>query len=384
MERTTAAKPPFVYWTSLWAFGITIALVAIALDLLRPALNIPPGRDFANLYTAGKLALEGRADLAFDVNVFRLALSEIVGTLSPQNFSYPPHALFIAAPFALLPYGVSFVLWSALSMSFFFWAAKSFVRFSPLLTALTPAAVVNVWNGHYGLLLGGLWLLFFKLLQRRPMAAGLIASILTFKPHMGLFIGLSALSKWRAVAAAVMGTIALVGLSAWAFGPASWYRFIGQTVAVQVNILTRQEGLYYFQMMPSAFAAYGRSHTALLLQIMFAAAAIALLVRYRRVDPFAFATATFLIVPYVFVYDMTVACLGFAICIWNNWGSLSRGERAVLTIAFLIPVIAIGVSHEGTLIAPPILLAALYIQTKPRTGDYRAVESPDAPLQLLT
>ena len=189
MRVAGAAKPPFVYWTCLWLSGLAVVLVATAYDVLAPDLGTPPGRDFSNLYTAGKLALAGDAYRAFDLNTFRLALREFVGGLTLQNYSYPPHALFIAAPFALLPYGASFALWSALSLAFFYWAAKPYVRFAPILSILTPAAALNVWNGHYGLLLGGLWLLFFRNSDRRPIVAGLVASLMTFKPHMGLFIG---------------------------------------------------------------------------------------------------------------------------------------------------------------------------------------------------
>jgi alpha-1,2-mannosyltransferase len=147
----TAKRPPFVYWTCLWGSGLAVALVATAYDIIRPDLGTPPGRDFSNLYTAGKLALEGRAYLAFDLDTFRLALRDFVGTLTLQNYSYPPHAMFIAVPFALLPYGISFAVWSVLSLGFFYWAAKPHVQFPPILSILTPAAALNVWNGHYGL-----------------------------------------------------------------------------------------------------------------------------------------------------------------------------------------------------------------------------------------
>jgi len=343
-----------------------VVLVATAYDVLAPDLGTPPGRDFSNFYTAGKLALEGQAHLAFDINTFRLALREYVGDLTLQNYSYPPQALFIAVPFAMLPYGLSFALWTLLGLGFFYWAAKPHVAFAPILAILTPAAAVNVWNGHYGLLLGGLWLLFFRLLEKRPVAAGLIASAMTFKPHMGLFVGLSALSKWRATLAAIVGIVALIALSAWVFDPASWYGFIGETLSAQTEILTRAKNEFYFRMMPSAFTSYGRGKFAIAVQLVIIVATIALLYRYRRIDAFVLATATFLVVPYVFVYDMTVACLGFAIVLWRDWGMLRKWERTVLTMAFLVPVIALEINRLGAMIAPPILLAALYIQTKTR------------------
>lgn len=384
MEQSSdAARPPFVYWTCLWAAGLAFASVAVAYDIFRPDLITPPGRDFANLYTGGRLAIEGRAYLAFDLDSFRLALREFVGTLTRQNYSYPPHALFIALPFALLPYGVSFALWSALSLGFFYWAAKPYVRFAPVLSVLTPAAALNLWNGHYGLVLGALWLLFFRLLEKRPLAAGLVASVMTFKPHMGLFIGLASFSKWRTLLGAIAGIFGLVALSVWAFDPASWYGFVGQTLSAQTEILTRSDNEFYFRMMPSAFTAYGREGFAIGAQLVVAAAALVMLYRYRRIDPFVLATATFLVVPYVFVYDMTVACLGFAIIIWRDWGELRKWEKWVLTLAFLLPVIALGINRVGTMFGPPILLTALFIQIRRSTGEVasrlqRQQQTPDA------
>ncbi|MDP9423512.1 MAG: DUF2029 domain-containing protein [Pseudomonadota bacterium] len=338
--------------------------MATLYDVFAPDLGVPTGRDFSNLYAAGKLAITGRAYEAFDLNTFRLALRDYAGVLSLQNYSYPPHALLIAAPFALLPYGMALTLWTLLGLGFFYWAAKPDVKFAPVLSILTPAAALSVWNGHYGLLLGGLWLLYFRLLKDRPLASGLIAAAMTFKPHMGLFIGLTALTKWRALLAATAGIAALILISAWLFGGASWYGFIGQTIGAQTEILSRQANEFYFRLMPSAYTAYGRGTIAIVAQVVTAVAAIGLLIRYRRIDPFVLATATFLIVPYVFVYDMTVVCLGFANILWMGWQRLATWERVALTLAFLSPVITILWPLVSPMLVPPSLLAGLYIQTK--------------------
>lgn len=347
---------------------MAVALVAMLYDILSPDLGVPTGRDFSNLYTAGKLALGGRAYEAFDLDTFRLALLEHSGVLSLQNYSYPPHAIFIAVPFAMLPYAVSLALWSLLGLCFFYWVARPDVKFAPILAILTPAAALNIWNGHYGLLLGGLWLLYFRLLKDHPVQAGFIAAAMTFKPHMGLFVGLTALTKARALLAAIAGIIALILVSAWLFGPASWYGFISQTIATQTEILSRQGSEFYFRLMPSAYTAYGRGTFAAFAQIAIAVASIAILIRYRRIDPFALATATFLIVPYVFIYDMTVVCLGFANVLWVHWQRLTRWERVALTLAFLSPAINILLAWISPMLVPPILLAGLYIQTRPERG----------------
>jgi alpha-1,2-mannosyltransferase len=224
--------------------------------------------------------------------------------------------------------------------------------------------------------LGGLWLLYFRFLKDRPVAAGIVASAMTFKPHMGLFVGLSALTNWRTALFALVGIAALIALSAWAFDPASLYGFIGQTLSAQTEILTRAKHEFYFRMMPSAFTAYGRGQFALMLQLTIAVGALTMLYLYNRIYTFVIENSTFLVVPYVFVYDMTVACLGFAIILWRDWSVLRKWEKTVLTIAFLIPVIALGINRLGAMIAPPVLLAALYIQTK---SSRDPVAIPDQP-----
>lgn len=362
------ARPPFVFWVCLWGAGLAIGLVAILYDIFVPDLGVPPGRDFSNLYTAGTLALEGRAHEAFDADTFRLALRQTVGELTQQVYSYPPHALFIAIPFALLPYAASLTLWSLLTLVFFYWAAKPHVGFAPILSILTPAAVLNIWCGQYGLLFGGLWLLYFRHLQDRPLRAGMIAAAMTFKPHLGLFIGLTALTKWRALVVAVAGIAVLVLSSAWVFGWAGWFGFISQNVGTHVGFLTQQSDDFYFRLMPSAYTAYGRNSISLVAQIGFGLAALGLLIRYRQIDPFALATTTFLIVPYGFIYDMTVVCLGFANILWLQWSKLAAWERVALALAFLSPGITMLFAIYSPMLIPPILLAGLFIQTRRRSS----------------
>lgn len=355
-----AERPSILYWTLLWASGVVFVLLAALHDFLSPADLTPPGRDFANLYAAGKLMLSGEASQAFHVESFRLAILRATDTLTVQNYSYPPHALFIAAPFALLPYPAAFLAWSIAGALFFYWAAKPSVSFAPWLAVLTPAAMLNFWTGHYGFLLGGLWLLYFRFLSSRPVLAGFVASALTFKPHMGLFVGLSALSSPKALVSAIAGTVALFALSAWAFGMDCWALFFSNTFATQVAILAGQSADFYFHLMPSAYVAFGRNAVSVVLHLTFAAAAICILIRYRRIDPFVLATATFIVIPYVFAYDMTVACLGFAVMLWRQWPALSQPHRLILSAALVSPILTIVLAP----LVPPILLAALYVQTR--------------------
>ena len=357
-ERVTTGGPSFVYWAILWGCGFSFTLVYILRDIFAPIGSEPLGRDFANVWTVGKLALDGQVWLAYDLDTFRLALNEYVGNLTLHLYSYPPPAVFIGIPFALLPYIPALILWTVLGMAFFAWAAKPYTPFSPILAALTPAAANNILAGHYGFLHGGLWLLFFASLHNHPRRAGLVASAMTFKPHLGLFIALAALSRRQALVAALVGTATLICASILAFGLSAWFGFFATTVPTQGEILINTKTQFGLAYMPSAYVVFGRGSLGIVAQVVISAAALLLLYRHWTLDPFPLATATFLIVPYAFGYDMTVACLGFAVTIYTRWSCLTAIERWALSAAFLAPILTFTLPY----IVPFALLAALRVQ----------------------
>lgn len=337
----------------MWIFGAALGTLLICRDLLRPAAFHLPGRDFTNLWVAGRLALADESWCAFEVDCFRVRMVEMLDLATFQNFSYPPHALFVAAPFSAPPYFVALGLWTLAGIAFFAFAARPFLPrgFPPLLAAFTTAGVLNIASGHYGFLYGGLWLLFFRWYDRNSKVAGILAGLLTIKPHLGVMIAATALRRLPVFAYAVLATLALVAASALLFGPGRWLEFFSATAAMQGEILTgRSEELSIF--MPTAYVAFGRGAPGIAGQLLFAAGAVALLWRSRASDPFTAATATFLIVPYAFGYDMTVACLGFAVLLHARWGALSWAERAGLMLAFWTP--------QLLLLAPLIPFALLY------------------------
>ncbi|HEX5237043.1 MAG TPA: glycosyltransferase family 87 protein [Sphingomicrobium sp.] len=367
---------PILFWRLLWLLGAIVATVSIAFDILVPSSNHIMGRDFTNLWVAGKLVQAGQIGCIFDPQCFRDGMHGMLGLVTIQNYSYPPTALFVAAPFGMLSYDAALITWTVGGIAFFVWCARPFLPrgFPPLLAALTPAGAINIWAGHYGFLLGGLWLLCFRSLERRPRLSGICAGLLTFKPHLGLMIAASMLRDRRALAAAVLTTIALVLLSAAAFGPLSWREFFSATISQQHAILTSSNDTFYFLMMPSAYVAYGRGILGIALQILFACAALGLLIWARRWDAFSAATATFLFLPYVFNYDMTVACLGFALFLHDRWSSLGWAQRLVVVLAFLAPEL----TYFADFLVPVALSGGLYLQLREINRTSGADDAPSS------
>lgn len=249
---------------------------------------------------------------------------------------------------------------------FFSACARPFLPpgFAPYLAAFTTAGWLNIWNGHYGFLLGGLWLLFFRWFDERPCSAGAIAGLLTFKPHLGVMIAATAVRSRAVFFTAILTTAALVAVSALVFGADSWRLFLFETTAVQADILALPA--FYTKMMPSPYIAFGRGLAGTLMQLVFASLTIAILWRCRKWDAFSAATATFLILPYAFNYDMTVVCLGFAILLYSHWGELSWLQRSGLMLAFLSPQLTFFLPQ----IVPFALLYAFAVQMRrPQSSD---------------
>ena len=359
-------RPPFVYWVSLWVVGSMHAVVGLIRDFRSWELPVIVGRDFSNMWTAGRMVWSGDGAHAFEVNVFRLELAERVGILSLQNFSYPPHALFIDALFALPPYWAALILWNTFGALLFILAARSYLprEFPPVLAALTPAATICLWDGQFGLLTGALWLVVYRFCDRKPVQAGLAAAALTIKPHLGVLIAALLVTRRKALVTAIATTAVLVVASGVAFGWYSWASFLFETTRDQTDILTRTDEQFYFIMMPTVLPAIGPGWPGVVAQAAAAIFAVTRLWRIRRLPPallaFPAATATFLILPYAFNYDMTVVALGFAILLFSRWGGMSLAEKVILTFGFLSPQL----TFVSTLIAPVALTLSLYVQCK--------------------
>lgn len=343
---------PFV--AGLWILGSLVTLWMVWRGWGQNQLSID--KDYANLWVAGRLALDGNFAAIFNVEAFRQASVPLLGERIPGNYSYPPHALFLATPFALLPYEASLVAWTLAGMAFFMWAAREHChKVMPLfLAVLTPAALDNIRFGHYGFFVGGLFLLAFS---SRSRTAGLAAAALTIKPHMGLLVAVQMLLKRRALLIAVAATAGLVIASLVAFGVSSWSAFLTETFAYQTGLITPAKRGALVHMMPTPLVGYGLAG-----HLVFGSAAVLLVARNFNV--FTAATATFLILPYAFHYDMTVANLGFAILIYTRWDEMALAEKLVACLGFLAPEF----TSFGTWFVPPILLAGLYVQTRQLEG----------------
>src|SRR5262249_24162145 len=103
-------------------------------------IGAPIGRDFANFWIGGVLAIKGKLDLLTSFAGY----TELIFQTSPHKprglvFSYPPHILLFLVPFGALPHLLSVQLWSAANL----WLAARAVRLLSDERGLAWAAVLS-------------------------------------------------------------------------------------------------------------------------------------------------------------------------------------------------------------------------------------------------
>lgn len=334
----------------------------------------PLGSDFSNVWTAGRMALEGRAAEAwlwpehFEVQkqVHGPALTELYG------WHYPPPFLLVAAGLARLPYIAALIVWQLATLIPFAWAMWRLVprRETLLLTLAAPVTLVCLMHGHNGfltaLLLGG----GLYLIERRPFAAGLLLGCLIYKPQFGLILPVLLLAgqHWRAIGGAMLSAAILVGLTLALWGWPVWQAFIDSLPLTRSVVIEQGATGWHKVMSPfAAVRAWGAAiPLAYAVQAAFTLAAMAAVawLAWKRERPDlrnALACAAVLIsTPYVLDYDY-VALLPALAFLWRNGerNGWLGWDKSLMALTWIAPLFARQVA-EWTLV-PLGLLSAIAV-----------------------
>ena len=364
-----------------WVLGAALALQFLLPDLAN-ALASPNwqvgagtllGRDFVNVYTAGHMVLGGPLRDIYDIDAYG-AYQQVLfaGAVLGHNYSYSPVSFFYVWLFAPFPYLAALLLWLALTGTAFWWAARPWLREAGIptwLALLLPASLMNIWTGHYGFLFGALWLAAWRLLEARPRLAGVLVGLLIVKPHLAILmpVVLARRGAWTSFLFAGLTVAGLVLASGLAFGWTYWAAWLGHTLFDQAAMIGETDQ-FFLRMMPtvtpSLLLAGLPPWAAWAGQAAFALAALAALWRRLPDEPMraglATAVATFLVLPYAFVYDMTVVSLASALVLQQDGSGRRPLWRALALLAFLLPVIAVPLGEAGVPLGPPLVAFLLY------------------------
>ena len=315
----------------LICFALVLAqAVYLATSYLQGIWIVGPGggvpSDFVNVWAAGRLVLEGHPAAVYDWPAHKLVEEAAVGHAFGGYFGwhYPPTFLFVAAALSLLTYATAYAIWVFGTFPIYLAAIRAIVgeRIGYLLAAAFPALLANFIVGQNGFLTAGLVGGALVLLPRRPIVAGLLLGLLTYKPHLGLLfpIALVAAGYWRAFFTAAMVAV-LMAVAAWfAFGSDTWQAFFANIGHTSQAFLS--DGWADWGKLQTAFGLTrmlgGGETLAWAVQgavALVAAIAIALLWRSRaayEIKAAALATGAMLATPYLYTYDLVVLAVPLA------------------------------------------------------------------------
>ena len=371
----------------LWGFGLALIAALLALDIHnasgRSGLSINGqslwGRDFVNLWSAGRLVLERQTALIYDVEAYQAWQRAALGPgIDNHNYSYPPVSLLYAPAFGALPYLAALALWLLLSATLFVIAARPWLTRLGLPSSaalILPSTLLCLWAGHYGLIVGALWLFAWHWLDERPLRAGVAIGLMLVKPHLAVLIPvlLARRRAWRAFAAATVTVVVLVTASVLAFGPGLWRTYVESTSRLQLALVEEPHTLFGL-MMPTptpALYALGLSQPMVwTMQAVIIIAVVALLLwrqpanRYRAGA--AAAVATFLVLPYGFNYDLTVVGIAALMLLADASRSGRRGDGAVAGLALALPPAMMFLGVVNFRPAPFVLAALFWLLLRPQ------------------
>ena len=330
-----------------FAYLARLVIMFAAHDWLIDASGHPIAMDFLSFWSAGKLALAGQASAAYDWPVMHVLQRQLMGhdVAGFYGWAYPPLFLCVAILLALMPYAMSFLIWTIATLALYaaLMARVARDRGAALLACAAPAALACAMVGQNGFLSAALIAGVLLQLEARPLLAGLLLGLVTYKPHFGLLFPIALIfgGYWRTFFAAAATTLAILVLS-WLITPDSLTAFVAHMSNMSANFLTegtagfyKQQSLYGLLRMLGigdhpAFAAQG-------LLLLAMAGFVAWLWRSGEslaLKSAGLCTAALLATPYLYFYDFPILSVAIAF-LWRA-RLFSRGETIPLIASQLV------------------------------------------------
>ena len=229
------SKEGFLPAASRWSAAVAFGLLILAYFFFDGALlrQFQLGDDWAPLWAAGRLAWAEPSRI-YD---FAFVTRQQPGLVHPgavRPFIYPPTALLLFSPLALLPFGLSLALFITTSAAALARASLN-LGAQPLLLAFAPPVVLAAIAGQPNLLVTALIVYAVLLLARSESKAGVLLGIAAaVKPPLLILapLALTAGRHWRSMLwaggtllAIGFASILMLGFDAWQSWLASLPKF---------------------------------------------------------------------------------------------------------------------------------------------------------------
>jgi alpha-1,2-mannosyltransferase len=338
-------------------------------------LDRPTTTDFASFYAAGALADAGTPALAYDRAAHHAAEERATSPgINYSYFYYPPIFLLVCAALAAAPYLVSFAIFESATLLGYVAIVRAISRergWGSLVPILAfPAVPWTIGVGQNGFLTAAIFGGATLLVDRRPIAAGLLFGTLACKPQFAVLVpvALAAGRNWRAFWAAAAAGLILAVASLALFGADTWRSFF---VAI-AGSGTTYESVIDKGAMVNGFGAVlilgGSPVIAYAVQAVVTLAAAFLVACVWRwptgvaVRGAALAGAALLAAPLALFYDFTIAFVAIA---WLIRQGRDEGfmpwDKAILMGTFIVPLASRYIGREHVPIATVALMALLVI-----------------------
>jgi hypothetical protein len=362
------------------------------------------GTDFVAFYTAGKIILMGRSPELYSLELAHTIQQELYGGFSFNfnPFLNPPHYALLMAPFASIPYPWAPLIWIGLGLACLWLSVKLLGAEHPTLTFFFALTWLPVFyaasfgqNAFLSLLIFSLTYFLWK--RNHHLLAGLIFSLLFYKPQFLIGVGLLWLldgrRNWKALLGLGIGCLIQILLNFWLL-PGATQAYLTYALKINSNLMG-VEGFpmwnafsmqaFWLALLPGfkglAQALY------LVCTITFLYFFIKFWKKNRNQQAVMFSAAVVwlvLAIPYIMVYDWTLLLVP-AILLWENVPHLRPQWQA--TYAFLWAITFVSGVLTFTMLhflpfAIQISIPALFLSA---AAAYQSlmVESPPAPVAEL-
>ncbi|MGE0563796.1 MAG: glycosyltransferase family 87 protein [Pseudolabrys sp.] len=379
--RGTPAPAPLARPLELICFALIVAhAVYLAASWWTGSWIVGPdgkgiASDFVNVWAAGKLTLDGTPAVAYDWPAHKAVEELAVGKPFDGYFGwhYPPMFLFAAATLALMPYAAAYALWAIATFPVYLAAMRGIVgdRAGYLIAAAFPAVLSNFIVGQNGFLTAGLIGGTLLFIERRPVAAGVLLGLLTYKPHLGLLfpLVLAVSGHWRVFFVATIVAVILAALSWLAFGTVTWFAFFNSISQTSQAFLS--DGWANWGKLQTAFGitrALGGGETLAwtLHGALALLTAIVVCVIWRSPVTFdvkaaALATGAMLATPYLYTYDLVVLAipLAFLFRLGRRGGFLAyewHGMALTCLLVLIFPFVTAPVGFLAVLVTATLVV----------------------------
>jgi hypothetical protein len=346
-----------------WHRAVAIGLAALSVFSVIWAYWLghaqPRAVDFLSFWAAGRLALHGKAAVAYNV-VWHKFMEQ---TATPMSgwlpFPYPPPFLLFVTPFALFSYWIGLALWVVVTGAIYLVGVRKWARLPYSLAH--PAVPVNGWIGQNGLLTCGIFAAGLTMLATSPFAGGVVFGLLIIKPQLALLLPLAfaAGREWWAILGAALSALLLLAVGYTFFGLSSYEAFF--------RVLPQQAGLIASGRVPwnelaSAFA-FCRligvpKGFSLAIQAIVALLAAAVTCRAWALGSnnrgAVLAAATLLVPPYLFTYDSLLLIIPI------GWFVREQKHPVALVVIWLLCLLPV-VSYSGAYTGPNTIPIAAII-----------------------